>query len=441
MDTGNKIFIFEFISGGGFNKENIPSSLFCEGFAMLNAITADFSQLQFEVHTLLDERIAFFSKYLHIDDFLPVKKKDKYFVKFKQALSKCDSCLIIAPEFSNILYDLTRLAEKENKTILSVTSEGIELAGSKMNTYDLFRAEDIPTPKTYALFSEAQNVKERFLSISNKLGFPLIIKPNDGVSAESVYLIENKKEVDDFFEQSKEYLDQKREYLVQEYRPGRNLSASVILPLLTLDKKKASRKSILLSINNQNLKFEDISVDSEYIGGATPATGLKAISKNFLDHLNHLDLSSFQSYIGIDFILNECNEISFIEINPRLTTSYIGIRNALHENPIHILLNPGEYGEKFFFSRQKWKHSQFSRVELVYKGDKDLMYIYEDLIPEILTEIPEFVTPPISFGKPDKNRNMRFSCFLATSCENKRESRVRIAQIYDLLQKWRFYHL
>ena len=35
---GKRIFIFEYVSGGGFNKDEIPISLFCEGFGMLVAL-------------------------------------------------------------------------------------------------------------------------------------------------------------------------------------------------------------------------------------------------------------------------------------------------------------------------------------------------------------------------------------------------------------------
>ncbi len=38
----NRIFIFEFVSGGGFNKIEIPISLFCEGYGMLRSIIMDF---------------------------------------------------------------------------------------------------------------------------------------------------------------------------------------------------------------------------------------------------------------------------------------------------------------------------------------------------------------------------------------------------------------
>ena len=39
--VNQKIFIFEFVSGGGYNKVDIPLSLFCEGYAMLRTTIED----------------------------------------------------------------------------------------------------------------------------------------------------------------------------------------------------------------------------------------------------------------------------------------------------------------------------------------------------------------------------------------------------------------
>ena len=63
----NLIFIFEFVSGGGFSQIKIPTSLFCEGFGMLRSIIADFKALNFEIYTILDHRIFFLSNFLQAD--------------------------------------------------------------------------------------------------------------------------------------------------------------------------------------------------------------------------------------------------------------------------------------------------------------------------------------------------------------------------------------
>jgi len=87
-----KIFVFEFASGGGFNKVDIPPSLFCEGYAMLKTIIADFKKLGFHITTLLDIRIDFLSQYLKADKIKLVRKNDDYKKVYTDCLNECVYC-------------------------------------------------------------------------------------------------------------------------------------------------------------------------------------------------------------------------------------------------------------------------------------------------------------------------------------------------------------
>jgi predicted ATP-grasp superfamily ATP-dependent carboligase len=45
-------------------------------------------------------------------------------------------------------------------------------------------------------------------------------------------------------------------------------------------------------------------------------------------------------YIGVDVIVaHETNKIYVLEINPRLTTSYVGLHDALNANPAKLILD------------------------------------------------------------------------------------------------------
>jgi len=57
------------------------------------------------------------------------------------------------------------------------------------------------------------------------------------------------------------------------------------------------------------------------------------------------NLKGSYGFIGIDAILTEENKIMFLEINPRFTTSYIGLSKSLNFNPFNVLFN-----EKFSFN-------------------------------------------------------------------------------------------
>ena len=335
----NRIFIFEFVSGGGFNRVEIPSSLFCEGYGMLRSIIADFKAINLEVVTLLDYRITFLSEYLNADHIKEVNVGDNFIKKFKDSLKECEFCFIIAPEFSNILYDLTKIASNNNKKILSVGLEGIVLGASKIKTFDLFSTSRLLTPQTYLIPLKKTSLDKDFIIDKiKKLKRPIIIKPEDGVGAESIFYFESEKQVNNFFQKMYFKIEPERKYILQEYIEGEDLSVSLIN--FSKNRSQYVKSPILIGVNSQIVDFKNQNYDSEYFGGCTPTENFAEISEVISDILKKMDLSKFNGYSGIDFIRanDNKNSIHFIEINPRITTSYIGIRNVIDYNLAELIL-------------------------------------------------------------------------------------------------------
>jgi len=429
--NNDRIFIFEFVSGGGFNKVDIPSSLFCEGYGMLKSIITDFKTLNFKISTLLDNRISFLTPHLDADNVKYVKARDEFINIFKNSLDPCEKAFIIAPEFSNILYNLTKIVKDHNKQLLSIDLKGIQLGSSKIKTYEYFRNNNIETPETYQIPSVNGLDMNFVLKKFNELKRPIIIKPEDGVGAESIFYFENQNQIRNFFKEAKYNIDFNRKYILQKYIEGKDLSVSLIGA--PYNPKNLSIAPKILSINFQDVNIKDSAIQSEYYGGYTPVKNYVQINKSLSNIFNTLDLSMFNGYFGIDFIKNKDN-ICFIEINPRLTTSYIGIRNIININPAEIILNNFSNSPEFQTIEIN-KHSIFSRLELRYKGELSLKEIRQTIIPKLLKKIPEFVTPPISFNISKQKDKFDFSCFIATKEQDIQYSRNRLNKIIEVLNK------
>ncbi len=425
----NKIFIFEHISGGGFNRENIPSSLFCEGFGMLRSIVTDFKAIDFEIFTLIDYRIVFLSGYLEADFIKQVNAEDNYIKEFKKLVKRCEYCFIIAPEFSNILYDLTKIASKSGRKILSVDLTGIQIGASKIKTHEFFKKKKVNTPQTYQVPFKDNSLDFRFiLQKFKELKSPIVIKPNDGVGGESIFYFESDRQIKDFFQGSIYDLDFNRNYILQEFIEGDDLSIS----LIGFSGNKKSTP-LILSVNSQDINIKNKT--GEYLGGHTPVESHEQIINNLTKITNNLDFSKFTGYFGIDFVKGANQLITFIEINPRLTTSYIGIRNVICRNPVELIL----YSKINFvdFSAIEFKfHSIFKRLELCYTGNESNKVLDEELIPNLTKRIPEFVTPPISFNIIKENRN--YSCFISTKTKSLQASKRRVKEIKKCLEQFEF---
>jgi len=431
-----KIFIFEFVSGGGYNQVGIPSSLFCEGYAMLRTIIEDFKKLGFQITTLLDIRIDFLSQYLKADKIKLVKKNDDYIKIYTDCVKKSTYCFVIAPEFSNNLYNLTKIVKDNKKTILSIDLDFICLGTSKLKTYNFFLENKVNTPKTYLIplkkkYFDLEFVLQKF----DTLGCPVIIKPEDGVGSESIFYFETKAQIIHFFEDSNGKLDLSRNYILQEYIDGEDLSVSIIN--IVSSKKSEAKNQIILSINAQIIKFKDSVNDSIYLGGFTPVVDYELLKDSLEKILKSMDLSSFQGYFGIDFIKKTDNSIYFIEINPRLTTSYIGIRNILEYNPLEIIFNQ----DKPSLNLNSLPHqgfSKFNQLVLKYIGDETSNEIIGIIIPKLMSVIPEIVTPPIALSKSVKDQDLLYYCFIATKTKDLDSSEKRISKIIKIFDDYNF---
>jgi predicted ATP-grasp superfamily ATP-dependent carboligase len=426
-----RIFILEFVSSGGFNKIEIPISLFCEGYGMLRSIIMDFKSLNFEISTMLDYRIFPLSNFLPVDELSIIRNMDNFLKKFKTKVKESEYTFIIAPESSNILYKLTKIVKKSNRILLSTNLEGIRLGMSKFNTYYFFKGNKTTAPKTYLIPIRKKQLDIDFiLQKFNILKKPIVIKPEDGIGAESIYYFETQYQIKHFFQEFRHKVEYGRKYIIQEFIEGKDLSASLIGVPYIMDSQ--IKNPLLLSINAQNVNIKNSNYYSEYYGGYTPIENYQKTKNNLSLMLEKINFSEFSGYFGIDFIRTTDSKLYFIEINPRLTTSYIGLRNVINQNPAKLILDSKlnclkHYEVKYLH------HSLFSRVEMDFNEKINNEEFSEELIDSLVRKIPEFVTPPISF-----NNSNHFTCFIATKSKDLSTSKERMNDIKKSLGKLGF---
>ncbi len=432
----NTIFILEFVSGGGFNQVKIPALLFAEGFGMLRSIIADFQNLDYEIETLLDFRIQFLSRCLKADFINIVQNSDNFVTKFKECVKKSKFCFIIAPEFLNILFNLTKIALDNDAIVLSVGLKGIILGSSKLKTYNFLKEKKICTPMTFLVpYKQDRFDIEFIIRKLNEFDAPIIIKPEDGVGAESIYYFETENQIINFFNQSTDTLDHSRSYILQEFIEGRDMSVSLIGNNILNTSSKSP--PIIIGINHQHIVIRNSHHESKYFGGYTPVENWEDIAISLKKNFEKLNFSYFNGYFGIDFIQKQEKSLSFIEINPRLTTSYIGIRNIVKQNLMGIILN---FNENNFdlYKNQFHKFSKFGPLNLEYTGTASFENVSKIIIPKIINDIPEIVTPPIKLSGDDKTQIDYYSCFIATKTKDLPSSERRINKIIKVLEKKEF---
>ncbi len=422
------VFVFEYVSGGGFNKTKIPSPLFSEGFAMLKSICEDFKLSGFQVYSVFDYRIKFLIDYVKVDYAKVVYKDDNFISIFKELTRKSDYAFIIAPESENILYNLTSIVKNLPTKLLSNELEAIKLGTSKLLTYQFFLKNNLPTPSTMKVdFNDNLSL----MNFTADLSKPLILKPLDGVGSEQVYFFNSNEDFESFLKDPPIYFDKSRAYVIQEFVSGRDMST-----LLLSNSPFLKNAILILGVSNQRILLQPICSNLRYLGGDSPVFFENEGFYHLLyKKLNKIDFSKFHSFFGIDFISTKECEISLIELNPRLTTSYIGIRNVIDFNPVSLLLSDACGFNNLERLEPKF-HSIFMPLEFHYFGERTVDEVHNELLPEIIRARPEIVTPLISL---DQDRNNRcFSCFISTKSIDFSNSQSTITDLIKYLEIRKF---
>ena len=303
-----------------------------------------------------------------------------------------------------------------NKTLLSIDLDGISFGTSKFETYNYLIKSNVKTPTTFLIPKKQKAPSKDFiLEKFKELSTPIIIKPNDGVGAESIFYIKSENQLLNFFNNFDQCIDPSRDYILQEYIEGEDLSASLIGTV---------SKPLILSINNQNINITSQN-SSEYIGGSTPIKNINQIKSKLKKILKKLDLSMFQGYFGLDFILKADGTIYLIEINPRLTTSYLGIRNITDSNIVSFIFEAIS-NNKHNFDYNIIRHSYFLRMEFENLSEESQL----SNCSSITDQLAEAVTPLIALDE-----SKYFSCFIATKTNDFDNSLARVEEIIRLFEE------
>lgn len=226
-------------------------------------------------------------------------------------IADADVAWVVAPESSGVLSRLTELVESQDKRLIGCGSAAVNLASSKHATFEALTNAGIACVPTW-------RASDWVLQSHYGLQVPgWIAKPDDGVSCEGSIYERDSDELRSWL-RNREY-----DYVVQPWREGEAASISMICrdghgwllscnrQLVNLDGNKPQFEGCV--INGLSHYWEFFSRLAESIAAAIP---------------------SLSGYIGVDLILTQKSPIhaEILEINPRLTTSYVGLGEATGVN-------------------------------------------------------------------------------------------------------------
>jgi predicted ATP-grasp superfamily ATP-dependent carboligase len=277
-----RVFVYEYLTAHGIGRD--PASpdhgMYREGQAMRDALAADLSRLPG--------------------------------VEVIAAPDGADWSVLIAPETDGLLLTLR---EKAVGKVLGPSSAAVSLTSDKLALAEHWRRHGVPTPATTD--REPTGCE----------AFPVVWKPRDGCGSTATFRLDSALDLPRAV--AGRAAENPGPMVLQEYVPGRAASVAFLcgpagnVPLVPA--------------------FQLLSDDGrfKYLGGELPIPPALAERSVRLAQRAVDCVPGLLGYVGVDLVLGGAADGSrdvAVEINPRLTTSYVGLRALADFNLAEAML-------------------------------------------------------------------------------------------------------
>jgi predicted ATP-grasp superfamily ATP-dependent carboligase len=225
--------------------------------------------------------------------------------------------MIVAPEFDHILRDTLCDARDAGGRLLNADDDFVVIAADKQRTAERLRAAGLTTPEAVVLEPEQ-------VALPHEFSYPAVLKPFDGAGSQHTILVAGPHD------EPPPYPWPRR---LERFYAGRPASVAALcgprgrhmLPpcwqRLSSDGRFAYEGGGIIDV--PELARRATALASQALAAMPPALG----------------------FIGVDLILGadpDGDEDVVIEINPRLTTSYVGLRRFVKQNLAQAMLDMAE---------------------------------------------------------------------------------------------------
>jgi predicted ATP-grasp superfamily ATP-dependent carboligase len=311
-----KIFVYEHITGGGGLGSALPDALLPDALLMLHALVADLADAGcVQLVGLRDHRLASHS---FPGEWRALCSRAQHDEAGDELIRDSDATWPIAPETGGVLESLSERVLGADRLLLGSRPEGVRIGASKLATALRLERARVPSVPTF-----------RRDDVRADGGTGWVVKPDDGCGCEDVRLF-------DALEAALRWIDSRSDpqrYVLQPYVQGEPLSLSALA---------RDGEAWLLSVNRQRIALD---------GGTFAYRG--SVVNVFPDADGRFQrlvqqiaaaIPGLWGYFGVDLILSDAGP-AVVEINPRPTTSYAGLRDALGINPAALVLSLSSSGE------------------------------------------------------------------------------------------------
>lgn len=290
------VFVVETITGGGHLGAALPASLIAEGALMRDTLIGDLEDLPgVRVITTHDARFPAPPR----GTSTALRLGDDPSSAWKLMAQQADCCWPIAPETGGVLERLAEELRAQCRRVVAPDAETIALCASKRRTAQALAAAGVSVVPTWlpgALPAGASG--------------PFVVKPDDGAGAAGIHILQQAP--------------------TPPFSPGLIVQPLIAGEAASLTLLCQSGRTHVLAANRQHVAWVDDALRFTGITvGAFPVDeALRALAARIGGVLPGL-----HGIVGVDYLATAAGPM-VVEVNPRLTTAYAGLRRALGVNPL-----------------------------------------------------------------------------------------------------------
>lgn len=260
-----------------YARFHLPN-LAAEGEVMLGVLSGSFSRCGYEVVT---------------------PKKGEFLDEIRRLAPECDVGLVIAPD--HLLFPFNSVLEQLTHNV-GCGSMNAAVCADKVQCSRILARNGIPVPR-----ADPPGKK--------------VVKPVRGCGSAGVRLTDDPPGKGEF---------------AQEYIEGEHLSVSLVGSRVVGDACSfyTGKPPLLLAVNRQNISVGDDGA-FHYKGGETPISHAKQ-AEIVETAIKTVQVLGCQGYVGIDMVV--ADQCYVVDVNPRITTSIVGIVACMQEEIADILV-------------------------------------------------------------------------------------------------------
>ena len=244
---------------------------------------------------------------------------------FAELCATAGAVYVIAPELDDQLATRCRAVLRSEARLLNSSVTALADCSDKLATFERLWSGGVPTIPTRLVAPDCDAAEE----------LPVVVKPRFGAGSHETHLVTDVTTLREIAKKSHS-ATAVSQFIEQPFVAGRTLSGAVVV--------RDGEPVEIWPVAEQHLSSEG---RFRYLGGLIPARNVTARRIAALAEQAVHAFPGLRGYVGLDVIVPDCrpDEPLIVEVNPRLTTSYLGYRALARCNLAPLVMLAEEHNE------------------------------------------------------------------------------------------------